>query len=416
MINVENKDFIFYRNLCFLLFLVDPILKYLQIPGANTIVSLIFISVFVYLGSVSSLFRHVAALSPMLIWLVLTIYSFLNGYLKQVPEVNIIDLLHGLKIYSCLVIFTFLGKCNFKYTVKALLYCFIIYLLLCLGIVDTSNSELDGRMSGVIYATGLGQRAAILCVYIAFYALLNKLKIAKITCMLILPLIVILLVQSRNALAMMGIVIIGLYVARSMGKRNFGKLITTLVLVAVLFWIGFNVVIENTSLGERFIEGSENNSYGYIHDYGTGTLFDKIVGDRLSYYVYGWRLFIDSPLTGIGMWMYKYAVDGIYPLHSEYMIHLCEGGIIGASLYLLFLIHVVKYIGKNRKYPTLKVLAVFSFVELLFCGIYAREFYYEFFYPVYGLIFALGIIGAPNYQIQITNNHDTDKKRFTRLH
>ena len=39
----------------------------------------------------------------------------------------------------------------------------------------------------------------------------------------------------------------------------------------------------------------------------------------------------------------------------------------------------------------LKSISV-SISILLFCGIYAREFFYEFFHPVYGLILALGII------------------------
>ncbi len=82
-------------------------------------------------------------------------------------------------------------------------------------------------------------------------------------------------------------------------------------------------------------------------NYAEGTVFEKF-GDRGVYYVRGWEAFKDEPITGIGL---KNFLHNYWPtvLHSEFMVHLAELGLIGFILYLLFNISVFRSIREAKK-------------------------------------------------------------------
>lgn len=309
--------------------------------------------------------------------------------LKHVPEVNALDFLHGLKIYACICIFFYWGTVDFKYTIKILLSCFIGYLCLSFVVCDFGGDELSGRMTGAIYATGLGQTAAVTCFYVVYYSVFKKLSLIKTMQFLALPFIVIVLTQSRNSMAMMGIAVLAYIIVYTRGhgasKRVWGLFFLG-VCVAVA---GYNVFV-HSGFAARILNVSEAyaDSWQY-NNLATGTVFDKIVGDRLIYYVLGFRLFLKNPLTGIGMWNYKYVTDGVYPLHSEYMIHLCEGGLVATFLWTVFIAYIIKGVVSYLPKGKFRTLAFFSVMQLLFCAVYARLFYSEFFYPLVGITLSL---------------------------
>lgn len=375
--------------ICKLLFLISPIIGYLQIPARNTIVSLLFLVVFIVYWGKSRLFRKLSTSFPLMIWLLLTLFHCVNALAKHVPEVNVLDILHGLKIYSCICIFYYWGIVDFKSTIKILVSCFICYLCISFVVCDFGGDELGGRMTGAIYATALGQSAAITCFYIVYHSLIKRMSIGKTFLYFLLPFVVIILTQSRNAMAMMGIAVFA-YIWVYVRGKNASKRILVLSLIGVVsLLIAYNIFI-HSDFANRIIEVSDKHELSYQYrTYGTGTFFDDIVGDRLIYYVLGFQLFLLSPITGVGMWNYKYVVDGIYPLHTEYMVHLCEGGIIAATLWLLFWIYIIwgsyKYVTR-REY---RIVIFLTIAQLLFCALYARLFFSEFFYPIIGITLSL---------------------------
>jgi O-antigen ligase len=105
---------------------------------------------------------------------------------------------------------------------------------------------------------------------------------------------------------------------------------------------------------------------------------------------------MESPFTGIGMWNFMHKSKVEFPLHSEYMVHLTEGGLIGFFIWSLFIITVFRGVIKSKQPHYIKIIALFSLVQIMFCGIYARVFYYEFFYPVFGIAIALTGWGIKN--------------------
>lgn len=391
----NNRPFIVDRNIIFTLFILSPIFSVINLPGKYTVISALFLIAFWYYFHFKEL-RNIVLSYPLIIWLILTIYHWINAIQKKVPEVDYLDLLHGLKIYSCLAIFTFLARKNFDQTIRSLFNCFGIYLVMSFFINDTSSEELSGRLTGVIYATALGQTAALSGIYIAYYSIRNNISVLKTVLFYSLPILVILLTQSRNSLVMIVIGIIGHSLALALKKRlNMRKIIFTILILAITSLWSFDLVIKNTDIGKRISETESVKKSQEVNNLTTGTYFDNIVGDRLVYYVRGFEFFKDSPLTGIGMWNYEYVSKGNFPLHTEYMVHLSEGGVIAASLWLLFILSVFKGVRKSNIPKHIRIIAIFSIIEILFCGIYARVFYYEFFYPVIGIALSFSSWGYP---------------------
>lgn len=375
-----------------LLFVIYTIFAILDFPGWRSVVSCLFILPVIFYWDDRE-FRKIVFSFPMLIWLVLTLYQYLNGINKQVPEVNYIDLLHGFKVYSCILVFAYWASIDFTRTVNILVKAYFIRCVIVLAYLSAGG--IGDRLTGAGgSATGLGQFAAILGIFIAYLNAVRYVSFDKNVFLSGIPLLIIFLTQSRNPMAMFGMSLIITYYAYT--KYRGGNVTLKFILFLLVGLVGIYAlmpVLEDTAFAERVMTVQDRLEESYtFKTYATGTIFDTIVGDRLVYYVLGFEFFKSSPITGIGVWNYRFLTGGTYPLHSEYMVHLCEGGIIAAALWLLFHFSIIRTIRKIKFNKTLKWIAAGSLFILLFCGIYAREFFYEFFHPVYGLILALGII------------------------
>ena len=387
---------------CYTLLIAPPILGFFSFPAKYAIVSLYFL--FVYVNYISDWrFRKISFSFPLNIWLALTIFHVINAYIKNVPGVDAIDMLHGLKIYSCIVIFTYWACLDLKKTVRLLTGAFIArcILVLFLLLLFPHAHENSGRLTGAgTSATGLGQMAAITGIFIVYLNAIYKKSILYNLRLFFFPLVVVLLTQSRNSLAMILVSFIVLFLVRGRTKKGFFSV--DLILSFILLFIGLFVAFQffsGSDFAQRFDTSYEEDSYFY-QNYSTGTLFDTIVGDRIFYYIKGWEFFLESPMTGIGMWNFKNLTGGDYPLHSEYMVHLCEGGLVAAALWLTFIFYVIKVIINDAPNIYIKLAASSSIAVLLFCGIYAREFFYEIFYPAYGLILSLHFKKELNTNLQ----------------
>ena len=372
------------RYICYLLFILDPVITWLRIPGHFALVSAIFVLFGLYY-SLTKDFRNLLKTTPLVVWLVLTLYHCFNAMAKGVLEVDAVDVLHGLKIYFCIAIFIYWAQIDLLKTVEILYRCFFIYLIVCFFVCG--GLLLDGaRLSGAIYATQLGQFAATTAFFGAVLCFFKSKNNIAFSMYLLVPFFITLLTQSRNSVAMLTVIVVGYFLANRL-KRGFDIFGVFKLAFVFLFGLGLlAVVIMNSSLYERALDSTDKNlnSY-YLKKNATNTVFDKIAGDRLIYYVEGWKFFKRNPLTGIGMWGFKQKFGGDYPLHSEYMIHLCEGGVVGFSLWVFFLSCCVKNMKTLKLVPGYRLLLFFGLFEYLFCGIYAREFYYEFFYPMISL-------------------------------
>lgn len=380
-IKLNNQE-----KICITLLASDPLFTGVGLSGHFTLVDMLYTIVFLYYCQKNN-FRKILTSIPMVIWLLLTIYQYSNAIIKGVPSMSGLNLFHGFKVYACICIFAYWASIDFSKAIKCLVKCFLLDLLVILAFSNMST----GRLSGVMWATGLGQLSAFIGVYIAYYAALNKISFSKLLCLYSLPFIVIVLTQSRNSLGILGITLIASIIAYYSGKGKVFSARTVIFLFLLsVFFLVLSPYIMDSAFVQRAMEAKEANedSY-YTQNNSTGTIFDSIVGDRLYYYLMGWQLFLENPLTGIGLSNFQFVTRGDFPLHTEYMVQLCEGGLVAACLWVAFIYYVLKGIVLFKENYVIKIIALVSIVSLLFCGIYAREFYTEFFYPVYGVALSL---------------------------
>lgn len=383
-----------------IMFVLPAITGFFNIPGQFLISSGLFILIGLSYCTKKT-FRRQAMSFPLLVWLSLTLYHWVNARYKHVPGVDFADLMHGLKVYFCLMVVLYWASLDFSKTIRLLLRayllrCFFVLFLLVAG--GYSGGRLTGAGGS---ATGLGQMAALIGIYIAYSNCLKKISIEKNVMLYFLPFLIVVLSLSRNSLAMLCISIVACFFAYNR-RRNKQVYVRGLFLLGVLFLAVLTALpfLENTTFVKRAANTKDTFEQGYFHKHNaTGTVFDKIVGDRLVYYVNGWSFFKANPLTGIGMWNYKAKTGGYYPLHSEYMVHICEGGLVAIGLWLTFVGYVIWNLLRIEKKNPLKNVAFLSITVLLFCGIYAREFFHEMFYPTYAL--ALCLINQSKYNKEI---------------
>lgn len=141
--------------------------------------------------------------------------------------------------------------------------------------------------------------------------------------------------------------------------------------------------MDNTEAGARLIDSDDTA----VAELQTGTMLD-LLGERAWYYFLGWQNFLSNPWFGIGLWHFETYNQYGLPLHTEYMIHIAEGGIIGATIYFSFIAFIlIKLIKRFILTKTsVSFILLMVFISYLFIGITAREFYYTFFFPILGVI------------------------------
>jgi O-antigen ligase len=201
----------------------------------------------------------------------------------------------------------------------------------------------------------------LIIVLIGLGYFLNKLSELQVIFLLLLPIYFSIMLGSRMGFIGTLLLTSGIFII-SYRKGMFISLPRFFIII-ILTIVPLSYIFNNTVLGERLNSTTENSAQ-LKENYAEGTSFEKF-GDRGLYYVLGWEAFKNSPLIGIGLRNFK---DNYYytVIHSEYMVHLAELGIIGFSLYLLFLFKVLKSIYKARKEVTLTI-QLYNYLLIVFC-------------------------------------------------
>lgn len=120
-----------------------------------------------------------------------------------------------------------------------------------------------------------------------------------------------------------------------------------LVIVLCCLYFGISYVLENTLLGARFAiiddDAAKFNT--------TDNPLLNMVGDRAYFYITGWELFTRNPLCGIGLFNFPAVTGGRMPIHSEYVVQLCEAGLIGSILFIMYNYFIFSNVNKIRNVP-----------------------------------------------------------------
>ena len=357
-------------------------------------VYLFFLLLFVLLF-VRKSFRKISLSMPCLVFLLLIFYHIINCRL-QVTSSELLQST-GFTSYSslwkaifpnaiilCLV--PYLSYQDEKKTNMFIKWGYVVYILLGTILLKMTGDPSDRMKGGLIHPNQLAQGCGLGLMFFLYLKYRYGVSYKQLLLISIVPILGIVMSTSRNGLSLVGIYLLTVSLAPMFKgrKANFQlKKILTVVSFGVIALFLLSYLMDNTEVGERLSNTDDTADV----DLQTGTILD-LLGERAWYYYLGWLNFLDNPLFGIGLWHFDtYNKYGL-PLHSEYMIHIAEGGIIAAILYFSFILFILFKLVRNFLYSrdAISFILLMMFLSYLFVGITAREFYYAYFYPILGVI------------------------------
>lgn len=273
-------------------------------------------------------------------------------------------------------------------TIKSLFYCWLVFV--AIGIVTMQGHTRDvmgedvTRQSNEMGNTFIN--ASIFLLMFAFYALnkgLIKINIFIVACLI--EILAIVLSGSRKGMLSIFIIFFMSYVGKKtdMSMKQFVRI----SFIAMIAYMVVQIIMTYTVAGLRIQAGLEEEEYA-------DNWFLSKMGDRAFMYDYGWELFLENPLTGIGLQNFRWqnALGIELALHTEYMVQICECGIIGSVLFLIFYYGMAKRIvlllisGANKQ-ETFVLLATFT--GFLMMSFFAWTYSHIYFFLFFGFIYAV---------------------------
>lgn len=377
----------------FLSFLIasQPICIFTNISPSGQLVCILSIISIIYLSKKDNLMIATIKNKYCKIWIALIVYHLFNAIFKGIVYDRSVSLVSNYSlffasIFNCYFTMIYTIYCLKKNSQKALYYGlwgYLLFLLFAFSLAEFDDTSQGERLSGAIYSTQFAQAAGMALLFLVFYHYNQRLRISTTLYYSILPILAIILCGSRNGFGLLLLAVFAFFMGKLFLNKLSSSKIISLILFSVLIYYGINQILENTVLGERILQSKDYNDELNAE---TGTILDYL-GDRSIYYLVGWSNLLENPISGIGLFNYVNYNHSEFPLHSEYLTHLTEGGIVGAFIYLLFIGGLFKRIIKmflaNKNSDNILILILF--MSYLSLGVTAREFYYIQFYPILGL-------------------------------
>lgn len=402
------ESFLHKYNLFYLfLYIIWPPLQmyYLHVDGAGR--TILAMSILALVWNLPAFWRQTNVLrSPaFLCWMALVAFSIINSILKgYVSEEGALSFFKNNYINPFAFLYTMVIELDedFERTLKVMFYALLVYVICGSSHMGLILVGADER----IMAEGLGNLLPLHAACLVFVAgiLFRNLQLSTILFwfIVVLALIITILSGTRKALGAILILLVGVITACD-EERGFVFYLRVALFAATLYW-GMGYVMDHTLIGERLASGAEQSDVVFVEAENTNWFLKTLVGDRALMYVVGWALFLQHPISGIGVTNFMY-VSGIpLRLHTEYMVQLCENGIVGFSLFIGFIYFLFKglleRIQKGKEFITLFVLGLLAILFLCITAwIYNATF---------GMIF-IGIIIAYSYGDKSAIDEDDDK-------
>lgn len=348
-------------------------------------------------------FWRILKIKPVMIRLLWCVYAAVAWLMIGIPNEKIggFLFLHGALVMPMVSMWvaTYEMKRDAKFTVLALCAFYAVYVFL--GIFLQQGAKLyNGRVSGGLWNNlPLTSLAFISAMCIA--NVMGWIKKKWVVLAIVMAVISTLMVATRKAFVGIGIVTVFWYVSINDVKKASSLIMA--VLTTVFAVVAITYVMDNTVIGERF---SIVEDQGRVYN-DTGVALFNILGDRLTFYINGWALFLKHPIIGIGLNNYVKVLPSDMPIHSEYMVQLAETGIIGTSLFLAFTVMLLRRIGRLKhieKYCKLRLALYGALFFILFIDLSA----WTYSSRSYAIIMAV-IIGMTEMAMGDTDNDSDDK-------
>lgn len=383
-----------YFNIFYLFIYIvwEPLQRYyLHVDGAGR--TILALSILALVWNFLAFWRETNVLrSPaFLCWMALIAFSIANSIMKGfVSESGALGFFKTNYIAPFTFLYVMVLELDRDSEVghKTLFYALLTYVLIGLVKIGVGNFGADERM----LADGLGNLLPLNATCLVFVGGLlysrQSLSSKLMWAIVILAVGVTLLSGTRKALGAIILLLIGIILhSDSSGVHSIKYYFRLALFFAVLFW-GLGYMMDNTMIGERFAGTAEQSSVELTGSESTNYILNTLLGDRAIQYEMGFGLFLMHPLTGIGITNFI-PVSG-YPirLHTEYMVQLCENGIIGFSLLMLFYYLLIKKLLERRRMGGDITLMMFGMFAILFLNMTAWTYCSMFGMIYYGIIIA----------------------------
>lgn len=365
---------------------------------------MLFMSVLVslfYLKNES--FRKIILTPPFVFWLLWVIYAFFNtvsyGMYMNLPNFSFFALL-----FIPLVAIWLINIEQFQdrtYIFNVIILGLFIRLLISYFFESGNIQDFDDRLGGKINANEVAVSAVVLICFIFLKYFHNEIKLTHLIILALFPAYIIVISGSRGSFgAMMFLFITFLFINRT------HRSIKDFVLLLIGLFIGYLIlsfILEDTYLGYRLSgtleQGNNIKKYEKLPP-----LLQKF-GDRGIFYQLGFKIFLDNPIRGIGLGNFiKYS--GKVVQHSEYMIQLCELGIIGSTLFLMY----YGYLGRNliylRRMVPLEIKLIEAYISVLLVILLIAFSLFQYNLVVFFLLSGSIIGFIKLYKSRITSGYD----------
>ena len=387
--NILNWTYIY---LCILTWAIDTILGNNLISPLHIDVAVLFMACLV--NSRDAYFCKAFTSGPIMIWGLWTIYSIVNWFICPYDEStaeshmrwywNIFSLS---KTYFMLVLIYYEACRNLTRTIKFITYAFILYLIIGIGgqwdAPMREEKTWEGR-NGTI----LGNHFPLNMLCSLFVLILGNIygyiKKKQLIIWMGIVTFVIFWVATRKAMGGMFIIILFYIIARIkiLSFVNLLKLFTISIILILLS----SLIMDYTLVGLR-INTLRTNDNDINQDV---PVWLEFLGDRAIQYVKAWEVFRQHPINGVGLGNSMNYTGLPFPIHSEYMEQLCEGGIIGAFLYLCFIFNIIKCIRKAwvKRSRSVTIICIGGMSVLLFLSFTTWVYNIPCFFIIYALVIA----------------------------
>ena len=359
----------------------------LQIDAAGR-TGMILLALVIFFNFSKLEFWRTFTVRPIFLWLLWCLLVSGVGLYKGIHIDNTTPILFlYTKVFTPFLIMTIVFyeiKRDPKGLVLNLAFFFLMYMLI--GIIVQRGAKLyQGRVSGGLWNDM--PLTSLAFVSIVMLANIKKWLSAKyVLIALLLAIIATMMVATRKAFIALSILTVFWYLsaydARKASSVIFG------VLAIILVYVGITYIMDNTVIGQRFSileeEGQQYNKSSYA--------ILNFLGDRITYYIEGWKIYKANPIFGIGLWNYGYVLPSDMPIHSEYMVQLAECGTLGAVLFLMFYYSLLKCVFRIRKVETdnkmwLTLLGTMLFV--IFIDLSSWTYSSRSYFVLFGIIIGL---------------------------
>lgn len=375
----KAKSNISNYNLFFLFFGIiwDPLqYYYLHVDGAGRIMmTLSMVAVILNIGKQKN--NSSVFVSPAFIcWSVLMVYSIINSWFKGfVGDYGFFIFIRGyfLEPYVFLWIIIIELMRNEERCFHVLLMAMLLYML-----IGASHLEISENDTSRMEAVGLGNALPLMAVTSVFVASIlfvdGRLKGTWKTLGVIVffSFFISMIVATRKAFGAIVIILIGMLLGR-LQKINV-KSTLTIVVVAIVIIVGFNYVLDHTTIGQRMIEGSGKYDLPISSNPKINNVLMKVLGDRAMQYYEGILIHKSYPITGIGIGNYQRVSGAGYRFHTEYMVQYCENGLVGFFLLLAYYVFILIGLFKAGKKGQNLRLCFFGLLTVLFLNLTAWTF------------------------------------------